>query len=164
MPTSISRWKQVAARVDDERRQSFLWLVVVIEIALGVALGLRSTSSPQAYDADRYAQEALQIASGDGSWLAATPHLYLYPAFLALLHTLGLWSSPHPSAGERLLVGVVQIALLYAASLVLIAILARCLRMRLVSAGVIVCGIAILPAAAWGGYWLSESVAAPLFS
>jgi hypothetical protein len=137
--------------------------VLGIEIALGVVLGLQSTSSPQAYDADRYAGEALRIASGDGSWLAAGVHNYLYPAFLALLHMLGLWSSAYPPVEDgRLGVGVVQIALLYSASFVLMAVLSRCLRMRLVSTGVVVCGIAILPAAAWSGYWLSESLAAPV--
>jgi hypothetical protein len=170
MPTSTDKLKQIAAGVDNERRYALLWPVLVIEIALGVVLGLRSTSSPQAYDTHTYAVQALQLASGDGSWLATGAHNYLYPAFLAVLHMLGLWgNSPLPASPAdvspldgRLGVGVVQIALLYAASLFLMAVLSRCLRARLVSIGVVVCGVAILPAAAWSGYWLSESLAAPL--
>jgi hypothetical protein len=139
--------------VDGGRLYPLLWLVLVVEVALGAVLGVQSTTALQAGDTALYAQEALQTARGDVSWLAGV-HNYVYPAFLALLHGLGLWT--------RLSVGVVQIALLYSASLVLMVVLSRCLRVRFVSAGIAVCGIVIIPAAAWSGYWLSESVAAPL--
>jgi hypothetical protein len=150
---SVNKLKQIAVSVDRGHRYPVLWLVLVIEVALGAVLGVRSTGALQAGDTALYAQEALQTAAGDVSWLAHV-HNFVYPAFLALLHALGLWS--------RLWVGVVQIALLYSASLVLMLVLSRCLRLRLVSTGVVVCGVVILPAAAWSGYWLSESLAAPL--
>ena len=150
---SVDKLKQIAVSVDRGHRYPVLWLVLVIEVALGAVLGVRSTGALQAGDTALYAQEALQTAAGDVSWLAGV-HNFVYPAFLALLHALGLWS--------RLWVGVVQIALLYSASLVLMLVLSRCLRLRLVSTGVVVCGVVILPAAAWSGYWLSESLAAPL--
>jgi hypothetical protein len=146
--------KRTAASVWSDRPHLLvLALVLVGEIALGVVLGLRSTTSPQAYDADYYGTESLRIAAGDGSWLAGA-HNYLYPAFLAALHTLGFW--------DRLGVGVVQIGLLYVASFTLAAVLSRCLRVPFLTAGVVACGIAILPAAAWSGYWLSEGLAAPV--
>lgn len=135
------------------RIPGLLQCLVLAEIATGVTLGLRSTSAPQAYDANDYGSQALQFASGDVSWLAGV-HNYLYPAFLAAIHGLGWWS--------RLGVGVVQIALLYASSFVLTLVLSRCLGLRLASVGTVVFGIAILPASAWSGYWLSEGLAAPL--
>ena len=152
MARPIRMIKRTATSIRGERGHLLL-LVLVAEIALGVVLGLRSTTSPQAYDANAYGSEALAFASGDGSWLAGA-HNYLYPAFLAALHALGIWS--------RLGVGIVQIALLYLASLALVTVLSRCLRTRFVSAGIVICGVAIVPAAAWSGYWLSESLAAPV--
>jgi hypothetical protein len=159
MRTAIYELKQIGATIANERRYSLLWLLLIIEIAVGVVLGVQATGSPQAYDADDYAREALQMASGDGSWLAFA-HNYLYPAFLALLHALGLWSSGD-SAG-RLAVGLVQLTLLYSASLVLMAVLSRCLHMRRVSVAVVVAAMAIVPAAAASGYWVSEAVAIPV--
>ena len=163
MTTSIRRLKRIAATANDKRRTVFLWWLLVVEIAAGVLLALQSTNQPQEFDTRSYAGEALAVSSGDGSWLATSVHNYLYPAFLSLLHSLGLWDSfnPWPFVG-RTAVGVVQIALLYAAAIFLTAVLSRCLRVRFVSAGVVVCAITIIPAAAWSGYWLSESLAVPL--
>ena len=163
MTTSISKLKQVAAKADDARRTALLWSLLAIEIVAGVFLGLQSTNQPQEFDPRAYAAEALSVSAGDGSWLGASMHNYLYPAFLSLLHSLGLWSSfdPAPNAG-RFAVSVVQIALLYMAALFLTLVLSRCLRMRFVTAGVVVCAIAIIPAAAWSGFWLSESLAVPV--
>jgi hypothetical protein len=152
-PESSERVKRITANIGGDRRYPLLWLVVVGEIALGVVLGVRSTSALQSGDTINYTNEAIQAASGDFSWIAGV-HNYLYPSFLALLHTFGLWS--------RLQVGVVQLALLYSASLVLVLVLSRSLRLRLVPTGVVVCGVVIVPAAAWSGYWLTESVAAPM--
>jgi hypothetical protein len=163
MTTSVSKLKQIAAGADDTRRTVFLWSLLAVEIVAGVFLGLQSTNQPQEFDPRGYAAEALRVSAGDGSWLATSAHNYLYPAFLALLHNLGLWSSFNPAPVDgRLAVGVVQIALLYAAAILLTAVLSRCLRVKFVSAGAVVCAIAIIPAAAWSGYWLSESLAVPL--
>jgi hypothetical protein len=164
MTASPSKLEQIAARAGDKRRAVvFLWPLLIVEIVTGVLLGLQATNQPQEYDPRVYAGEALSVLGGDGSWLAASPHNYLYPAFLALLHNLGLWVSFNPAPVDgRFGVGVVQIGLLYAAALFLVVVLSRCLRVRFVSAGVVVCAIAIIPAAAWSGYWLSESLAVPL--
>jgi hypothetical protein len=165
MPTSMESFTQNGARVAWERRYSFFWFALVIEIVLGVALGLMATGSRQAFDTHTYAGQALELAFGNGSWLTSGAHNYLYPGFLAVLHALGLWNAGDDLAvggGGRLAVGVAQVALLYLAVFTLMAILSRCLRIRFVTVGIVVCGIAILPAAAWSGYWLSESVAAPM--
>jgi hypothetical protein len=95
----------------------------------------------------------LKIGSGDATWLANF-HNYLYPSFLALLHAIGIW--------DRLGVGAVQLALLYVGTFVLAAVLWRCYKIPFVYAAIVTCGIALLPAAAWSGYWLSESLAAPV--
>jgi hypothetical protein len=155
MAKPISAIKRAATDICSERRclLLLLLLVLVTEIAVGVVLGLRSIASPQAGDTIVYGTESSRISSGDWSWLAGA-HNYLYPAFLAVLHSLGLWT--------RLRVGIVQIALLYLASFVLVAVLTRCFHVRFISASVVICGIAILPAAAWSGYWLSEGLAAPV--
>jgi hypothetical protein len=163
MATSMSRLKEIAATADENRRDLFLWSLLAVEIVAGVFLALQSTNQPQEFDPRGYSAEALSVLGGSGSWLATSAHNYLYPAFLALLHHLGLWGSFNPAPVDgRFGVGVVQIGFLYAAALFLVVVLSRCLRVRFVSAGVVVCAIAIIPAAAWSGYWLSEAVAAPM--
>lgn len=163
MASSLSRLGQIAASANHKRRTVFLWSLLVFEIVAGVFLGLKSTHQPQEFDPRAYAAEALAVSSGNGSWLATSAHNYLYPAFLSLLHSLGLWNAFNPAPIDgRFEVGVVQIALLYAAAIFLTAVLSRCLRVKFVSAGAVVCAIAVIPAAAWSGYWLSESLAVPL--
>jgi len=163
MTISIGKLKQIAAGVDDKRRYLPLWCVLVAEISVGVFLGIQSTGRPQEFDPRTYAAEALAVSSGNGSWLATSAHNYLYPTFLSLLHSVGFWNAFNPAPIDgRFEVGAIQIALLYAAAIFLTAVLSRCLRVRFVAAGVVVCAIAIIPAAAWSGYWLSEAVAAPM--
>jgi hypothetical protein len=131
------------------------WVASIALVALGVFLGIAAAGSPQCCDADAYWDEAYWSTTGGWSsgWLGPV-HNYGYPVFIALLRDI------RPVA--RLGVAIAQLALLYVAAIALALSLARSTRSSFPTAMAWVSAIALLPAAAWSGYYLSEALAAPV--
>src|SRR3990172_3411702 len=131
------------------------WVVSIALVALGVFLGIAAVGSPQCCDAEVYWGEAYLLSTGGWSsgWLGPV-HNYGYAVFLALLRAI----RPVGPLG----VAIGQLAVLYVAAIALAFSLARSTRSSFPTAMAWASAIALLPAAAWSGYYLSEALAAPV--
>jgi hypothetical protein len=132
------------------------WTVLAgLGICAGIALALAASSAPQCCDSTGYHEEGKALLAGGwtGGWLY-DKHSYLYGAFHGLMIAAG--------AGGRVPVAIVQVALLYASVGFLTWSITRMFRTRFVPTLAGLSLVALLPAAAWSGYWLTEAIAAPL--
>ena len=125
-------------------------------VSAGVSLALLAASAPQCCDANGYHDEGKALLSGGwrGGWLHTDKHNYLYGAFHAAMIAAG--------AVDRVPIAIGQLALLYASVVLLAVAIARVFQRRFapVLAGLSL--VALLPAAAWSGYWLTEAIATPI--
>ena len=125
-------------------------------VCAGVGLALLATSAPQCCDATGYHQEGSALFAGGwgGDWLVAWKHNYLYPALHGAMIAAG--------AGDRLPIAIVQLVLLYASVVFLAAAIARTFQRRFAPIFAGLSLVALLPAAAWSGYWLTEAITTPI--
>ena len=130
-------------------------LLAALFVGAGVSLAILAASAPQCCDATGYHEEGRALVAGGwgGGWLL-DKHSYLYGAFHGLMIAAG--------AGDRLSIVIVQLVLLYASVVFLSVAIARVFERRLVPTLAGVSLLALLPASAWSGYWLTEAIAAPV--
>src|SRR3954467_5737204 len=125
-------------------------VLAVLGVSAGLSLALLAASAPQCCDADGYHSEGSLLLSNGwrGGWIPDKPN-YLPGSFHAVMIAAG--------AGGRVPIAIAQFALLYAAVVLLALAIARVFQRRFapVLAGLSL--IALLPAAAWSGYWLTEA-------
>lgn len=128
---------------------------MVVLAVCAVVLAVMASGAPQCCDAEAYVQEGRDLLTGGWSsgWLMPV-HNYAYPLFLALLQVAGVQG--------RLGIAVAQVGLLLLAAGILGVTLARVTRTPASRAVAATLAIALLPAAAWSGYSLSEGLAAPV--
>src|SRR3954471_23614674 len=130
-------------------------VLAALGVAAGMSLALLAASAPQCCDADGYHSEGRALLSNGwrGGWIP-DKHNYLYGSFHAVMIAAG--------AGGRVPIAIAQFALLYAAVVLLAVAIARVFQRRFapVLAGLSL--VALLPAAAWSGYWLTEAIATPI--
>src|SRR5262245_48545830 len=130
-------------------------VLAVVGICAGLGLALLAASAPQCCDAAVYHQEGRALLAGDwrGSWLP-DKHNYLYGAFHGAMIAAG--------AGNRVPIVIVQLGLLYASVALLAMAIARVFQRQFAPVFAGVSLVALLPAAAWSGYWLTEAIATPI--
>ncbi len=126
--------------------------VVAVLVVAGFVLAATTSSAPQCCDAVAYQLEADSIVRGDPDILYV--HNYAYAAFLALLQIVGL--------GGRLEIALVQTALLYLSVLAAAVSISRSTHASVAVAMVPLAAVALIPAAAWNGYTMSEGLAVPV--
>jgi 4-amino-4-deoxy-L-arabinose transferase-like glycosyltransferase len=138
-------------------KASDIWAIVLsaLGVCAGLALALLAASAPQCCDAAGYHQEgrALLVGGWGGGWLP-DKHNYLYGAFHGVMIAAG--------AGDRVPIVIVQVGLLYASVVLLAVAIARVFQRRFAPTLAGVSLVALLPAAAWSGYWLTEAIATPI--
>jgi hypothetical protein len=125
-------------------------------VCAGVGLALHAASAPQCCDAEGYHLEgqALAASGWSGDWLATWKHNYLYPGLHGAMIAAG--------AGDRLSIVIVQLALLYGSVVFLALAVARAFQRRFAPTLAGLSLVALLPAAAWSGYWLTEAITTPV--
>jgi len=127
-----------------------------LAVCAGVGLALLAASAPQCCDATGYHEEgvALVARGWGGGWLVTWKHNYIYPAFHGAMIGAG--------AGDRLSIVIAQLVLLYASVVFLAVAIARVFQRQFapILAGLSL--VALLPAAAWSGYWLTEAITTPV--
>jgi 4-amino-4-deoxy-L-arabinose transferase-like glycosyltransferase len=137
---------------------SDIWATVLFAfvVCAGLGLALLAASAPQCCDATGYHQEgtALFARGWGGGWLVTWKHNYLYPALHGAMIAAGV--------GDRVSIAILQLALLYTSVAFLAVAIARVFQRRLapILAGLSL--VALLPAAAWSGYWLTEAITTPV--
>jgi hypothetical protein len=121
-----------------------------------VGLALLAASAPQCCDATGYHQEGVALVTGGwgGDWLVTWKHNYLYPGLHGVMIAAG--------AGGRVPIVIVQLVLLYASVVFLAVAIARVFQRRFAPILAGLSFVALLPAAAWSGYWLTEALTAPV--
>jgi hypothetical protein len=131
-------------------------VLTALGVSAGLLLGLAAASAPQCCDAVGYHEEGKALIAGgwDGGWLVTWKHNYLYPAFHAVMIAAGL--------GGRVPIVIVQLALLYGSVVFLAVVIARVFERRFAPTLAGLSLVALLPAAAWSGYWLTEAITAPV--